>query len=92
MIRRPDTEELDLDSVDQWAIDLVINEGIWMNLSYCEMIVAVRQLTDRGLSASEVAEKLRCTQVDVFNIKRRWSRLADIQRQRLSDQGATLHA
>ena len=75
--RQPDSKHLDFGGVDHWAIDVVINEGIYMNLSYTEKVVAANRLKDMGMQAGDVAERLRCHIIEVYGMWRRWMRIKE---------------
>lgn len=47
--------------VDQWAIQVVVNEGQYMNLSLPERILATHMMRARGHTIAEMAERLRTT-------------------------------
>lgn len=64
-MRYKPTESLDFDAVDRWAVNLVVREGVRMNLSYAERIVAVREMSRQRLRVSEMADRLRCSASDV---------------------------
>jgi hypothetical protein len=66
--------DLSPDAVDYWAVDLVVREGVLMNLSYTEQVVAVRQMWERGITLPEMAVRLRCSLKDVRAMIRRWDR------------------
>lgn len=59
------TETLDFDNVDRWAINLVVHEGVRMNLSYTEQIIAVSEMNRQRLRVQEMADRLRCSTTDV---------------------------
>ena len=58
-MRYPYTRELDFSRVDTWAIGLVVNEGVRMNLSLEERVIAVREMKKLGMSQEDMAHRLR---------------------------------
>lgn len=70
-------EPLDLQQVDEWAVRLVVREGVKMNLNVHEQVVAAAQMRDLGIKAPEIADRMRCRVKDVEAMWRRWGRVAD---------------
>jgi len=68
-------EPLDLNQVDEWAVKLVVHEGVKMNLNSHERVVASVQMRDLGIQATEIADRMRCSVKDVQAYWRRWSRV-----------------
>lgn len=50
---------MDLSKVDRWAVETVVSEGIKMNLSEAELVLATRMLRERGFTMQRVAAHLR---------------------------------
>lgn len=67
-------EPFDPMCVDQWAVNLVVREGVRMNLNEHERVVAAVQMRDTGIKAPEIADRMRCTVKDVEALWRRWAR------------------
>lgn len=68
-------EPLDLQQVDEWAVRLVVNEGVKMNLNCHEQVVAAVKMRDSGIKAPEIADRMRCTVKDIQAMWRRWDRV-----------------
>lgn len=68
-------EELEpIDQVDHWAIGLVVNESVHMNLNYTEQVLAVRGLRRQGKGTRAIADALRVSEMDVLAMCRRLDR------------------
>lgn len=67
-------EPFDMQQVDEWAVGLVVKEGVRMNLNSHERVVAAVQMRDMGIKAPEIADRMRCTIKDVEALWRRWAR------------------
>lgn len=69
-------EPIDWSQVDQWAVDLVVNEGVLMSLNRYERLVACGTMHDKGIKQERIAMVLRTDDKDVEAMLRRWSRPA----------------
>lgn len=75
----------DFAEVDEWAINLVVSEGIWMNLSDVETVMAAGRLrekrmnsehpTDTRCIAEYIADTLHVSVLTVEALLRRWDRM-----------------
>lgn len=68
-------EPFDIKQVDEWAVRLVVREGVKMNLNVHEQVVAAAQMRDMGIKAPEIADRMRCSIKDVQAMWRRWDRV-----------------
>lgn len=77
---------LDLEKVDEWAVGLVVREGVLMNLSRDEATIAVGRMREMGLPHQVVTARLRITVTQMEAMERRYRRFfkIDTQRQRVS--------
>jgi len=48
--------------IDMYAVQLVVREGVWMNLNKSERVLAAQLCKVKGLSGPEVAERMRITE------------------------------
>lgn len=69
-------EPFDIKQVDEWAVRLVVREGVRMNLNPHEQVVAAASMRDTGIKAPEIADRMRCSIRDVQALWRRWDRVA----------------
>jgi hypothetical protein len=76
--------ELDWDSVDHWAVGLVVKEHVLMQLNYPEKLLAAGGLRRKGVKEPDIAMILRVSRSELEALLRRWSRLPQSQRTRLS--------
>lgn len=72
--RRPNSQDLDLDMVDEWAVNLVVKERVWMKLNYTEKIVAVWRLRQERVSQDEIAHILHIPLSEVLAAIQRGSK------------------
>lgn len=70
-------EPLDFDSVDEWAVNIVVREGAFINLNGTEKIVAVARMKELNLGETEIADRLHCEIKDVDAMFRRWRRIGE---------------
>ena len=68
-------EPLDMRQVDEWAVRLVVHEGVKMNLNTHSQVVAAVQMRNNGIKAPEIADRMRCSIKDVQAMWRRWDRV-----------------
>lgn len=69
------TRDIDLSQVDEWAVGLVVREGVLMNLSIPEKMVAIREMTKLGISQAEQASRLRTNIAEIECLKQRLVRI-----------------
>ena len=67
---------LDLDGVDEWAVDVAVREGVRMNLSEAELVMATgRLIEERGWGREQVAARLHISVRKADALFKRWQRL-----------------
>lgn len=79
----PTVEPLELHTVDWWAVDLVVKEGVLMNLNATERVMAAWEMKKRGIKSGDIAAVLKTDQLGVEALWRRYER-AGLHRQRMS--------
>lgn len=79
----PQVEPLELHTVDWWAVNLVVKEGVLMNLNVTERVIAAWEMKKRGIKSTDIALVLKTDQMGVRALWRRYQR-AGLHRQDLS--------
>ena len=87
--RGVETEQIDFSTVDMWAIRLVVHEGVKMNLSYEERLIAAWKMRQQGMNQREIAHRLRISMNECEAICQRARRFR--RKLGLSDVRSTLH-
>lgn len=68
-------EPFDLESVDEWAVKIVVKEGVFVRLNPTEKIIATVLLRDDGMRAPAIADRLHVDPKDIEAMIRRWERV-----------------
>lgn len=66
--------EIDYSVADHWAVGLVVNEGVKMNLNETEMVLAAGRMRDKGLTDEEIRTRLRVSLRKSDQLLQRWRR------------------
>jgi hypothetical protein len=74
-------EVFDPDSVDEWAVDLVVKEGVLMNLNYSEKLVAAGRMSRKKMSWSKMRARLRVSEEELMSLTKRATRMREKQKQ-----------
>jgi hypothetical protein len=75
MVNGAMVEPLDLHTVDRWAVDLVVKEGVLMNLNSTERVIAAWEMKQRGMSSVAIGLVLKTDQIGVEALWRRYERV-----------------
>lgn len=80
------------EEVDHWAVGLVVNEGVRMNLNYSSQVVAARKMMAMRLGEQTIAMRLRTTEAEAEALIKRGVRADAKDRQSLSVIAGSLGA
>lgn len=79
----PTVDPLDLYAVDWWAVDLVVKEGVLMNLNATERVIAAWRMKESGIKCPDIAIILKTDELGVRALWKRYAR-AGLHRQGMS--------
>jgi len=74
-------EVFDPESVDEWAVDLVVKEGVLMNLNYSEKLVAAGRMSRKKMRWSEMTSRLRVSEEELMSLVKRAGRMRERAKQ-----------
>lgn len=73
--------EFNPDEIDEWAVDLVVKEGVQMNLNYSEKVVAVGRMTRKKMRGAEITARLRINDRELNTLVQQSGRLRERKKQ-----------
>ena len=80
--RRLTGNEIEEADIDWWAVNLVVDEGVRMNLGYWEKLAAVRGMKRKGMTELQMCDRLRVSLQEMEALERQVYRIAEAKRKR----------